>query len=59
MELQFNMAELFDLAIEKANKDKVEIQIIIEPERIEFSLQPWKPYEMRCPYGVAQKEESE
>lgn len=59
MEWQFDMAEVFDLAIEKANKDKVEVQIIIEPERIEFSVQPWKPYEMHCPYVVTHKEESE
>lgn len=58
MEWQFDMAEVFDLAIEKANKDKVEVQITIEPERIEFSVQPWKPYEMRCPYDVRNTEEA-
>lgn len=46
-----------DALIDRVVTDKVEIQVTIEPDRIEVNIQPWKPYEMKCPYGNTPKED--
>ena len=40
-----------DELIKAAKKEQVEIRVTIEPERMEIEIEPWKPYEPRCPYG--------
>ena len=48
--------ESFDSLMEMA-KDGYEVHIAYEPERVEVEVMPWKPFEYRCPYQMAQKEE--
>lgn len=36
--------------IDRVVKDKVEVTIRITPEEEEITIEPWKPYEMKCPY---------
>ena len=54
MEGQIDVNALIDRVI----ADNVEIQVTIEPDRVEINIQPWKPYEMKCPYGMAPKEDT-
>ena len=54
MERQIDVNALLDRVI----ADNVEIQVTIEPDRVEINIQPWKPYEMKCPYGMAPKEDA-
>lgn len=30
---------------------QVEASIDISPDNISIRIEPWKPYEMKCPYG--------
>lgn len=32
-------------------KDRVEVHLEFTPENTTIDIQPWKPYEMHCPYG--------
>ena len=36
---------------EAVKAKQVEIRITIEPDRQEIEIEPWQPYEMKCPYG--------
>ena len=46
----------FDRLMEMV-KDGYEVHITYEPDRAEVEVMPWKPFEYRCPYQMAQKEE--
>lgn len=41
--------------IERVTRDVVvnqlEATISIQPDMFSIELQPWRPYEMKCPYG--------
>ena len=37
---------------------QVEATVEISPENIHISINPWKPFEMKCPYGMAPKEDT-
>lgn len=39
------------MLIDRVVKDKVEVHLDFTPENTTIDIQPWKPYEMRCPYG--------
>jgi len=39
--------KLVDMVVEK----KVEVDINVTPDCMEIKLEPWKPYEVKCPYG--------
>lgn len=39
-----------DELIERVIKDKVEIELNIEPDRQQVVIRPWKPFEYNCPY---------
>lgn len=48
----------FNNLIEKATKEQCEITVAYELNRIEITIQPWKPFQYNCPYvNVAQKED--
>lgn len=36
--------------IDRVVKDKVQIEIRITPEEETITIEPWKPFEMKCPY---------
>ena len=55
MEYQVDILALARMVVE----DKIEVQITIEPDRTEVNIQPWKPYEMKCPYANVAKEGAE
>ena len=42
--------------VKRVVAEKIEVQITIEPDRTEINIQPWKPYEMKCPYANGAKE---
>ena len=46
----------FNKLIEKATKEKCEIIIAYEPDRMEVTIQPWKPFSYACPYKLKQEE---
>lgn len=54
MERQIDVNAMIDRVI----ADNVEIQVTIEPDRVEINIQPWKPYEMKCPYDKGAREEA-
>lgn len=43
--------------IDRVIKDKIEVHIEVTPENTTIDIQPWKPIEMRCPYGRAGESE--
>ena len=48
----------FNELIEKAAKERCEITVVYELDKIEINIQPWKPFQFSCPYAsAAQKEE--
>ena len=48
----------FNELIEKATKERCEITVVYELDKIEINIQPWKPFQFSCPYiSTAQKEE--
>lgn len=42
---------IIDDLVDVVVKDKIEAQIEIALDRVEISVQPWRPYETKCPYG--------
>lgn len=44
-----------DMIVERTTKavieKQVEATIEISPDNINISIHPWKPFEMKCPYG--------
>ena len=52
----FLTQESFDSLMQMV-KDGYEVHITYEPERVEVEAMPWKSFEYRCPYQMAQKEE--
>ena len=43
----------FQSMIDRVVKDEIEIHIEMTPENVTIDVQPWRPIEMRCPYGRA------
>lgn len=43
--------EVLQNLIDRVVKDKIEVHIEMTPENTTIDIQPWKPIEMRCPYG--------
>ena len=43
--------ELLDKLIEFVVEKQVEVNVTIQPEYMEIHMEPWKPYEAKCPYG--------
>ena len=39
-----------DYFFKKAVEEKCEITINYTPENVEIHIEPWKPFEYRCPY---------
>lgn len=42
--------EMFEMLINKVIKDKIEVHLEFTPENTIIEIQPWKPFEYRCPY---------
>lgn len=40
-------------------ENKVEVQIDIAPDNIQIGIQPWEPYELKCPYGYKNEKTNE
>lgn len=47
------------MLMDRVVRDKVEIHLEFTPENTTIDIQPWKPYEMRCPYAKDTKTEVE
>lgn len=41
--------------IDRVVSENVEINVTIQPDRTEVNIQPWKPFEMKCPYDNGKK----
>ena len=52
-----NIEMVIEKLVKAVVKDKVEASIEIRPDGMEINVQPWKPYEMKCPYWVEEKHE--
>lgn len=48
--------ESLNMLIDRVVKDQIEVHIEMTPENISIEIQPWKPYEMKCPYAVREEE---
>ncbi len=42
--------ELLDKLVNIVVENKVEVDIDVSPDNIEIKIEPWKPYEVKCPY---------
>lgn len=42
-----NLDELIDRVV----REKISVTINVEPDRAEIQIEPWKPFEYRCPYS--------
>lgn len=40
-----------EMLIDRVVKDHIEVHIEVTPENTTIEIQPWKPFEYRCPYG--------
>lgn len=47
----------FDELLKQAAETKTEITVTIEPDRQEIQMQPWKPFEYKCPAAPSKTEE--
>lgn len=43
--------ELLDKLVDMVVEKKVEVDISVTPDNMEIKIEPWKPYEVKCPYG--------
>lgn len=43
--------EIIDKLVKNVIEYKIEVEINITPDNIQIQAQPWKPFEMKCPYG--------
>lgn len=43
--------ESIRMLIDSVKNDKIEVHMEFAPENTIIEIQPWKPIEMRCPYG--------
>lgn len=48
--------ESINMLIDRVVKDQIEVHIEMTPENISIDIQPWKPYEMKCPYAERKEE---
>jgi hypothetical protein len=39
------------MLVDRVVKDQIEVHIEMTSENISVDIQPWKPYEMKCPYA--------
>lgn len=39
------------MLIDRVVKDQIEVHIEVSPENTSINIQPWKPYEIKCPYA--------
>lgn len=44
-------SELLDKLVDMVVEKKVEVDISVMPDSMDIRIEPWKPYEMKCPYG--------
>ena len=54
-----NIELVIDKLVKAVVEDKVDASIEIRPDGMEINIQPWKPYEMKCPYGMESKGNAE
>lgn len=47
--------ELLDKLVDMVVEKKVEVDINVMPDCMEIKIEPWKPYELKCPYGKDDK----
>lgn len=43
--------ETFEMLINRVIKDQIEVHLEFTPENTTIEIQPWKPFEYKCPYG--------
>ena len=44
-----------NMLIDRVVKNQIEVHIEVTPENTSIDIQPWKPYEMKCPYAEGKK----
>ena len=37
--------------LNKVKEEQVRVEVIYEPDKVTMAVEPWKAYEMKCPYG--------
>lgn len=47
-----NIELVIDKLVKAVVEDNVEAEIEIRPDGMNIRVEPWKPYEMKCPYVV-------
>lgn len=43
--------ELLDKIVDMIVEKNIEVDINVSPDYMEIKIEPWKPYEVKCPYG--------
>lgn len=44
-------SKLLDKLVDMVVERKVEVDISVMPDSMDIKIEPWKPYEVKCPYG--------
>ena len=49
---KINIADVIDKLIGYVIENKnCEVNIEVEPDRVQINIAPWEPYKIKCPYG--------
>lgn len=43
--------DVAEAILERVKKDNVRVSIVWEHDHTELTVEPWEPFEMKCPYG--------
>jgi len=43
--------ESIEMLVDRVVKDHIEVHMEFTPENTTVEIQPWKPYELKCPYA--------
>lgn len=51
MEIEKITSIIDKLMLAVIENKQIEATIDIEPDRVQVNIEPWEPYEVKCPYG--------
>lgn len=55
MEIEKIISIIDKLMLAVIENKQIEATIDIEPDRVQVNIEPWEPYETKCPYGKEER----